>query len=60
MIWAGNAACMGKIRNSYEILIGKHESKRLLGRPRGGWEDNIKIDIKWKIMDWIHVAQAGN
>jgi hypothetical protein len=26
-------------------LVGKPEGRRLLGRPRRRWEDNIKIDI---------------
>jgi len=26
--------------------VGKPEGKRLLGRPRSRWEDNIKIDLK--------------
>jgi hypothetical protein len=26
-------------------FIGKPEGKILLGRPRRGWEDNIKINI---------------
>jgi hypothetical protein len=25
---------------------GKFKEKRPLGRPRGIWEDNIKIDVK--------------
>jgi hypothetical protein len=25
-----------------KVLVGKTEGKRLLGRPRGRWEDNIK------------------
>jgi hypothetical protein len=27
----------------YEALVGKPEGKRPVGRPRRGWEDNIKI-----------------
>jgi hypothetical protein len=34
------------------------EGKRLLGRPRRWWEDNIKIDlIEWGGMEWIDMAQ---
>jgi hypothetical protein len=32
--WAGQVARMGKVRNSYENLVGKPEEKRPLGRPR--------------------------
>jgi hypothetical protein len=31
-----------------------------LGRPRGRWVDNIKIDLReigWDDMDWIDLAQ---
>jgi hypothetical protein len=31
MRWAGHAACIGKMRNSYN-LIGKPEGKRPLGK----------------------------
>ena len=27
-------------------LVGKHEGKRPLGRPRRRWEDNIKMDLQ--------------
>jgi hypothetical protein len=26
--------------------VGKPEGKRLLGRPRRRWEDNIKMDLR--------------
>jgi hypothetical protein len=32
------------LRNAYKILVGKHERKRPLGKPRHRREDNIKID----------------
>jgi hypothetical protein len=25
----------------YRDLVGKHEGKKLLGRPKGRWENNI-------------------
>jgi hypothetical protein len=37
---------MGKKKNAYRILMGKPERKRLLGRPRRRWEDDIKIDLR--------------
>ena len=37
---------MEKFRNAYKVLVGKPESKRLLGRPRRRWEDNIKMDLR--------------
>jgi hypothetical protein len=30
----------------YRVLVGKPEGKRPLGRPRRGWEDNIKMDLQ--------------
>ena len=32
--------------NSNTILTGTATGKRPLGRPRHGWEDNIRIDLK--------------
>jgi hypothetical protein len=45
------------------VLVGKPERNRPLGRHRHRWENNIKIDfreIRWGVMDWIHLAQDGN
>jgi hypothetical protein len=28
------------------LLVGKTEEKRLMGRPRRRWEDNIKMDLQ--------------
>jgi hypothetical protein len=33
---------MGEMRSAYKILARKPEVKRLLGRCRNVWEDNIK------------------
>jgi hypothetical protein len=43
-------------RNAYRILVGKGP----LRRPRRGWVDNIKMDLReigWGDMDWIDLAQ---
>jgi hypothetical protein len=40
--------------NAYEILIGKPEGKRQLGRPRSRWEDNMRMDLReigWEGME---------
>jgi hypothetical protein len=34
------------LTNAYRILVGKPEGKRLLGRHRHRWEDNIRRDDK--------------
>jgi len=59
MRWAGHIARMGERRAVYGVLVGKPEAKRLLGRARRKWEDNIKMDFQkvgWG-MDWIELAQ---
>jgi hypothetical protein len=41
-------------------LVGKSEVKRLLGRPRRRWEDNIMMDLQevgCGVMDWIELVQ---
>jgi hypothetical protein len=51
---------MEKKRNTYKILVGKPEGKRLLGRPRRRWVDNIEMDLReigWNGMNLIDVAQ---
>jgi hypothetical protein len=48
------------MRNVHNILVGRHEGKSPLGRPRCKWEDNIRMDLKermWEGVDWIHLAQ---
>jgi hypothetical protein len=35
---------MGEMITAYNILVGKPEGKRPLGRPRSRWKDNIRID----------------
>jgi hypothetical protein len=37
---------MGEMRTAYNILVGKPEGKRPLGRPRCRWEDNIRMDLR--------------
>jgi hypothetical protein len=42
------------------ILVGKPEGTRPTGRPRRGWVDNIKMDLReigWDGVDWIDMAQ---
>ena len=43
---AGHVARMVKGRGVHRVLVGKHEGKRLLGRPRRRWEDNIKMYLQ--------------
>jgi hypothetical protein len=48
------------LRVVYGVLVWKDEEKRLLGRPRRRWKDNIKIDLQevgCEDMKWIDMAQ---
>jgi len=48
------------MRGVYRILVGKHEGKRPLGRPRQGWEHNISMElqeVRCEGIDWIDLAQ---
>jgi hypothetical protein len=57
MRWAGHVARIEEDRNAYGILVGKPEGKRPLGRPRCGWVDNIKVDLR---MGWCGLASSGS
>ena len=60
MRWAGHVARMEQSRNAYRVLIGKPAGKIPLGRPRGRWEDNIKMDLRelgCDPGDWIDLAE---
>jgi hypothetical protein len=46
MRWTGHVARMGESRGVYRDLVGKPEGKRLLGRTRRRWEDNIKMYLQ--------------
>ena len=52
-------ARMGEGKVVHRVLVGKHEGKRPLGRPRGRWEDNIKMDLQdvGGGGDWVELAQ---
>jgi hypothetical protein len=43
--WTGHVARMGEKKNVYRLLVGNSGGKRLLGRPRHRWVDNIRMDI---------------
>jgi hypothetical protein len=52
----GSGRCLGG-------LVGRPEGKRPLGRPRRGWEDNIKLDLRQIGIygaNWIQLAQVGS
>jgi hypothetical protein len=53
--WAGHVTRMGERKGAYRVVLaGKPEGRRLLGRTRHKWEDNIKMDLEevgWVGMD---------
>jgi hypothetical protein len=44
-------------KNAYGILVGKLEGRRLLGRPRRRFVDNIKMDLREIGWDGMDLAQ---
>jgi hypothetical protein len=51
---------MGEVRGAYNILVGRPEGRRPLGRPRCRWEENKKMDLReigFGDVDWIHLAR---
>jgi hypothetical protein len=63
MRWEGHVARMGEKRNAYRLLVEKSKGKKLLGRPRRRWVNNIIIglgEVGWGDVDWIGLAQDRN
>ena len=55
-----NVARMGEERGVYNVLVGKPEGRRPLGRPSHRWADNIRMDLQevgCGYMDWVGLAQ---
>ena len=53
-------APMGLRRGVYKFLVRKPEGKKPLGRSRGRWEDNIKMDLQevgGVCGDWMELFQ---
>jgi len=44
---------MGEAMEMYRVLLGKPEGRRLLGRPRRRWADNVRwIYRRWEVGIW--------
>jgi hypothetical protein len=59
---AGRVARMGEMRNACNILVGKSEGKRPLGRRRRSWENNIKRWMggkMWTGFIWLRIGTIG-
>jgi hypothetical protein len=51
---------MGEVRGVYNILVGRSEGRRPLGRPKRRWKDNIRMDLReigFGDVYWIRWAQ---
>ena len=65
MRWAGHVARMGERKGVHRVMVGKPEEKRLLGRPRRSWKDNIKMDLQevgcgvWTGSSWLRIGTGG-
>jgi hypothetical protein len=50
---AGNSARMKAKRNTYRVLVRKPQGKKLMGRTRHRWNDNIRMDLIIEdVMSW--------
>ena len=56
--WVGHVTRMEEGRSAFRILTGTHIGKRLLGRLRRRWEDNIEMDLTdINTWNWVDSAQ---
>jgi hypothetical protein len=62
----GTCSTYGEKSNVYRVLVRKTEGKRPLGRRRGRWEDNIKMDLQgegcvgaWTGSSWLWIGTGG-
>jgi hypothetical protein len=52
---------MGEERKVYKVLVGKPEGKSPLGRPRGRWEEEMRMDFRktgWVVQsgfNWLKI-----
>jgi hypothetical protein len=49
-----------KMKNAYNIFVGRPEGKRPHRRPRCIWEDNRmdRMEIVCQVVDWTHLAHG--
>jgi hypothetical protein len=67
MRWAGHVARMGEDSGVHRVLVGKRKGKRLLGRPRRRWEDNILLRWIFRKLkgfvgtgwSWLRIGTGG-
>jgi hypothetical protein len=55
----------GRGEKRVQVLVGEPEGKRPLERPRHGWEDGIKMDLReigwgvWSGFIWLRIGTVG-
>jgi hypothetical protein len=49
---------MGQKRNGYNILVGKPERKRPLGRPRCRWQEGKLVRVLIGCI-WLRIGTCG-
>jgi hypothetical protein len=65
MRWVGHVERTGSRRCMYRVLVGRPDRKKLLGRPRHRWKDNIKMDLQevgweeWLGLLWLRIGTGG-
>jgi hypothetical protein len=47
---------MREKRNAYRLLVGKREGRRPVGRPRGSWMGNNRMDE----LIWLRIGTCGD
>lgn len=61
--WAGHVAPTGKLKNAYKILVGKHQGKWKLGRPKRRREAILKLRKPgysvWTVLIWRCLVNRG-
>jgi len=56
---------MGEKRGVCRVLVGGPKRKRMLGRPKRRWEDNITMDLQgmgcgvWTGSRWLSIGTGG-
>jgi hypothetical protein len=56
---------MGERRGAHNVLVGKPEGKKPLGKPKRRWKVNIKMDLQevgWGTLTgliWLKIGTGG-
>jgi hypothetical protein len=50
---------MLEMKYAYKTLLGKSEGRRLLGRPRHRWNDNIKVGLSKNMVEGVDPCYMG-